>query len=92
MIARWTLKFHASRVGRRRVLGRALGLTLKAGAGSNPSEGTVGNTLAAGPVARVNAEVTVVGALSDWFARTGRFCVTTWPKIDPKTPRSKLRP
>src|SRR5260370_6273967 len=27
-----------------------------------------------------------------WLARTGTFCVTAWPKIDPKTPLSKLRP
>src|SRR5260370_17900626 len=23
-----------------------------------------------------------------WLARTGTFCVTAWPKIDPKTPMS----
>ena len=28
----------------------------------------------------------------DWFVRMGRFCVDEWPKIEPKMPRSKLRP
>src|SRR5712691_1991693 len=29
---------------------------------------------------------------SDCCARTGRFCVTTWPKLDPNTPMSNPRP
>src|ERR1700730_1027301 len=24
----------------------------------------------------------------DWLASTGKFCVTAWPKMDPKTPMS----
>src|SRR5277367_5569983 len=49
VIARCILKFHASTVGRRKLLGRALMLTLNAGAGSSPLSGTVGNTFGAGP-------------------------------------------
>src|SRR6266404_1378978 len=29
---------------------------------------------------------------SDCCASTGRFCVTTWPKLDPNTPMSNPRP
>ena len=29
---------------------------------------------------------------SDWIAGTGRFCVTLWPKTEPKIPVSYPRP
>src|ERR1700737_4795850 len=32
-------------------------------------------------VARVDVDIC-------WLAKTGKFCVTAWPKMDPKTPMS----
>src|SRR5437868_6664143 len=90
--ARCTLKFQASIVGKWSGLLRAFGLTAYPCAGRRPLDGVVGNTYACGPWSKVNANPVVFGAVRLWFARTGRFCVTTWPKIDPKTPVSKLRP
>src|SRR5450755_3450079 len=36
--------------------------------------------------------LSLVGDTRLWWARTGRFCVTVWPKFEPNTPMSKLRP
>jgi hypothetical protein len=90
--ARWTLRFHASMVGKVSGSGRAFEETCEPGFGSRPLEGTVVGSAAAGPTASVNAAAVVVGWLICWLAKTGRFWVTVWPKMEPKTPVSKLRP
>src|SRR5215469_2004945 len=92
------LAFHASSVGSRKLSGLAFGLTLYPGAGRSPLEGGAGRQLfaalqAGGPLVRLNTVDRWPPVwFTAWLARTGRFWVTTCPKIDPKTPRSKLRP
>src|ERR1700739_3269545 len=94
------LTFQASSVGRRRSFGLVLTPTVAPGLGRSPLEGGAGKQLfaalhAGGPCVRVNrVDVAVLSLVpcGAWSARTGRFWVTTWPKIEPKIPRSKLRP
>ena len=60
--------------------------------GITPLDGTEGKTNAVGPAARLNAAVLAPLLVRFWLTRTGRFWVNICPKIDPKTPISKLRP
>src|ERR1700678_3469301 len=86
------LRFQASTVGKLRGLGRELELTEEPGLGSRPFEGTERGTYGAGPTERLKAGVMAFGAGMVWLASTGRFGVTVWPKMEPKTPVSKLLP
>src|SRR5260370_28196 len=55
----WTLRFQASRVGRRSGLGRALELTEYPGLPRRPFAGTAIGVGAGGPWARLNAELVI---------------------------------
>src|ERR1700676_3251973 len=103
----WMVAFQASSVGSLCTVGRILDCDDPVGPsrGRVPVEEILttavdkGLASATGPCASVKtglilfvaAELRVVSC-TIWFARTGRFCVTTWPKLDPNTPMSKLRP
>src|ERR1700722_3616551 len=88
---RWRVRFQGSMVGNR--LGSSRILTLSPlGIGMRPLEGMDGKTKGAGPTARLKAAVFGPLLVRFWLARTGRFWVTTWPKMEPNTPISKLRP
>src|ERR1035437_2981839 len=89
---RCTLRFQSSIVGKLSGLARALAVTAYPGLGSNPLEGTVRIVGALGPTFNVNALPVGVGEGIDWLPRTGRVWGTGWPKMEPKTPVSKLRP
>src|ERR1700742_561923 len=94
------LRFHASMVGSRSGLGRAIDETALPGFGSRPDAGIAVTGGKPGPFARVRGNPSGLIAKDwlppdweiDWLVRMGRFCVDEWPKIEPKMPRSKLRP
>src|ERR1700733_9574068 len=88
---RCRVRFHASMVGNRFGSSRIFTLS-PLGMGMSPFDGMAGKTKAAGPTARLKAAVLGPLLVRFWLARTGRFWVTTWPKMEPKTPMSKLLP
>ena len=54
--------------------------------GNVPLDGTAGKTGAVGPVPRLKTLSKLFAGSRSWIARTGRFCVTVWPNVEPKTP------
>ena len=58
------------------------------GSGNWPLEGTWTNTGGGGPWARLNTLWNEFGGSRSWKESTGRFWVTTCPKVDPNTPMS----
>src|ERR1041385_4718965 len=95
------VKFQASTVGRRMLLSLVSGSTF----GDTPfgSSGLpvlplgceariVVGSRACGPFASVKTASHGLAGFNDWFASTGRFCVTLCPNETPNTPTSYDRP
>ena len=79
--------FQASTSGGRCLRGTTSGL-MPSGHTKVPS--ALGCTVdgAGGPCARLKTDANWLGPVMFCAASTGRFCVTVWPKSEPKTPMS----
>src|SRR5437764_9103295 len=90
-----TAKFQASTTGSRMVLSLVNGSTFgeipfgRMGLPVGPLgcvARIVEGSSAGGPVLNVKTGSQGFAGFNDWFASTGTFCVTLWPKETPNTP------